>query len=239
MKEVQIIDTIYDIFEKYNVAINSTLEPLHEQLLFLKDGINLIIGESKAGKTYTTINQLVECGFKEAIIHLDFDRNSDAKLKELDVKTYHINEVDEFIYAFKDLGAACFGSLNDKILVIDSLQDLSLSDGLDTNSAALQTMKRVQGFKDTGATVIVIHHITLDASGQPKVKGNASVITSKCDTTISFIKKDQTTRTMTVLNTRAEDKIPSGKISTITEDGIETLMPETPSNKRRKVSAPK
>lgn len=233
------ITTIYDIFNKYNVAINSTLEPLHEQLLFLKDGINLIIGESKAGKTYTTINQLVQCGFKEVIIHLDFDRNSDAKLKELDVKTYHINEVDEFIRALKELGEACFESLNGKILVIDSLQDLSLNDGLDTNSAALQTMKRVQGFKDTGATVIVIHHITLDNNGQPKVKGNASVITSKCDTTISFIKEDATTRTMKVLNTRAEDKIPSGKISTITEDDIETLMPETPSKKKRKVSVPK
>lgn len=233
------ITTIYDIFNKYNVAINSTLEPLHEKLLFLKDGINLIIGESKAGKTYTTINQLVQCGFKEVIIHLDFDRNSDARLKALDVVTYHINEVDEFLRAFKDLGEACFDSLNDKILVIDSLQDLSLEDGLDTNSAALKTMKRVQGFKDTGATVIVIHHITLDASGQPKVKGNASVITSKCDTTISFIKEDAATRTMKVLNTRAEDKIPSGRSIIITEEAILQEESEPTSVKKRKVRVPK
>jgi len=231
--------TIYDIFDTYNVEINSTLEPLHEKLLFLKDGINLIIGESKAGKTYATINQLVLCGFKEAIIHLDFDRNSDAKLRALGVTTYHINEVDAFIDAFKDLGEACFDSLKDKILVIDSLQDLSMQVGLDTNSAALQTMKRVQGFKDTGATVIVIHHITLDASGQPKVKGNASVITSKCDTTISFIKEDQTTRTMKVLNTRAEDKIPSGTGITITEESIVQEELEPTSVKKRKVRVPK
>lgn len=229
------ITTIYDIFEKYNVAIESTLEPLHETLLFLKDGINLIIGESKAGKTYTTINQLVQCGFKEAIIHLDFDRNSDARLKALDVTTYHINEVDEFILALKELGEACFDSLSDKILIIDSLQDLSLEDGLDNNSAALKTMRRVQGFKDTGATIIVIHHITLDNNGQPKVKGNASVITSKCDTTISFIKEDSTIRTMKVLNTRAEDKIPSGRGITITEESI----PQTVPAKKRRVRAPK
>ena len=233
------ITTIYDIFDQYNVAIESTLEPLHTELLFLKDGINLIIGESKAGKTYTTINQLVQCGYKEAVIHLDFDRNSDARLKALDVTTYHINEVDEFIRALKELGEACFDSLSDKILVIDSLQDLSLEDGLDTNSAALKTMKRVQGFKDTGATIIVIHHITLDTSGHPKVKGNASVITSKCDTTISFIKEDATKRTMKVLNTRAEDKIPSGRGITITEESILQEESEPLTVKKRRVRAPK
>jgi len=215
------ITTIYDLFDKYNVAINSTLEPLHEKLLFLKDGINLMIGDSKAGKTYTAIKQLVDCGFKEAIIHLDFDRNSDSKLKELDVLTYHINDVDSFVEKLSDLKEDLLDSLKDKILIIDSLQDLSLGDGVDSNQGALQTMQRVQGFKDLGATIIVIHHVTLIGDGIPKVKGNASVITSKCDTTISFIKDGSSKRIMKVLNTRAEDKIPSDSSITITEESIE------------------
>ena len=233
------VPSIYGIFEAYNTPIESTLEPLHEKLLFLKDGINLIVGESKAGKTYTTIKILVDAGFKEAIIHLDFDRNSDSKLKELGVLTYHINTVEEFIYALTELGDALIGSLNDKILIIDSLQDLSLNDGLDTNQAALQTMRRVQGFKDTSATIIVIHHVTLDNDGRPKVKGNASVITSKCDTTISFVKASNTTRTMKVLNTRAEDKIPSESLITIQEDAISDEAPAPAPTTKRRVHAPK
>lgn len=233
------LKTIYDIFNSYNVEINSTLEPLHEKLLFLKDGINLIIGDSKAGKTYTTIKTLVDCGFKKVMIHLDFDRNSDAKLKALDVLTYHINDVDAFIMALTDLGEALFGSLKDKILIIDSLQDLSLGDGVDSNQGALKTMQRIQGFKDTGATIIVIHHVTLDKEGAPKVKGNASVITSKCDTSISFIKVSNMERTMKVLNTRAEDKIASGKTITIKDDTLNVQAPLATKPDKRKVSVPK
>lgn len=214
--------TVYDVFNEYHTHIESQLEILHESLPFLKDGINLIIGESKAGKTYSTIKCLVDCGFKEQIIHIDFDRNADSRLKQLDVQTYHINNVEGFINSLNELGEQLLNELKDKILIIDSLQDLSLGDGVDSNSGALNTMKRVQGFKDTGATIIVIHHVTLDADDKPKVKGNASVITSKSDTTISFVKKDSTTRTMKVLNTRAEDKIPSAKVFTFKNELLTT-----------------
>lgn len=218
--EVTAERTVYDIFAEYHTEIDSKLDVLHKELPFLKDGINLIIGESKAGKTYSTIKCLVDNGFKEQVIHLDFDRNADSRLKQLGVLTYHINNVEGFILSLNNLGTNLFDKLKDKILVVDSLQDLSLGDGVDSNSGALNTMKRVQGFKDTGATIIVIHHVTLDAEGQPKVKGNASVITSKSDTTISFIKKDLSTRTMKVLNTRAEDKIPSETLYTFRDEKL-------------------
>lgn len=204
-------EAIYEIFEAHHTEINTTLVQLHKELPYLKDAINLVIGESKSGKTFTTIQSLVNNGLKDSVIHLDFDRNSDSKLRELGVKTYHINDVDKLLKSIsKPPRDELVGSLVGKILVIDSLQDLSLSDGLDSNSGALLTMGRVQGFKDTGATIIVIHHVTLDIDGNPKVKGNASVITSKSDTTISFIKEKPTQRLMKVLNTRAEDKIASG-----------------------------
>jgi len=100
--------------------------------------------------------------------------------------------------------------LPDKILVIDSLQELAFTHGIDTNQGALQTIQFANVLKNTGATLIIIHHVTTDFNGKLKVKGNASVITSKCDTTILFQKINNAKRTMTVLNTRAEDKIPSG-----------------------------
>lgn len=215
--------TIIEIFKKHSVDVSSMLEVLHANLPFLKDGINLVIGESKAGKTYTTIKSLVDNGFKDYVIHLDFDRNADGKLKELGVETYHINDVSEFTKELSDNFNKLENSLLGKIVVIDSLQDLSLDNGIDSNQGALATMNKVQGFKYTGATIIVIHHVTLENNGSPKVKGNSSVITSKADTTISFVKDDLkglVKRTMTVLNTRAEDKIPSKK--TFTFDNLTT-----------------
>jgi RecA-family ATPase len=204
--------TIYDVFAKHNIEISSILDVLHTNLPFLKDGINLIVGESKAGKTFTTIQALIDNGFKDSIIHIDFDRNMDSKLKELNVLTYHINNVDEFLKSLADLDVEIIlDSLKNKILVIDSLQDLSLGDGVDTNSGALATMRKVQGFKDTGATIILIHHVTSSTSGDFKVKGNSSVITSKADTTIHFTKLNPLKRIMKIINTRAEDKIQSGK----------------------------
>lgn len=200
---------IFDIFDKFNEELTTELEPLHEELPFLKDGINLLMGESKAGKTYTTIKSLVDNGFKESVIHIDFDRNSDSKLKELGVITYHISETESFIKELDTLDEKIKDSLKDKIVVLDSLQDLSYEDGLDSNYGALNTMNKVLFLKQTGATLIVIHHITLD-NNKPKIKGNASVITSKADTTISFTKINNSYRTMRVENTRAEDKIPSG-----------------------------
>lgn len=184
--------TIHDIFNKHNTEIDSNLEVLHQDLIFLKNAINLIIGESKAGKTYTTIKCLVDKGFKEAIIHIDFDRNADEKLKNLGVETYHINDAKSFLddLSSNDNYETVQNSLIGKILIIDSLQDLSLDDGLDSNHGSLETMKRVLGLKNTGATIILIHHVTLDNDGKMKVKGNQSVITSKCDTTIAFVRED-------------------------------------------------
>lgn len=205
--------TMIDIFNEFNVNIESNLEVLHEDSLFLRNAINLVIGESKAGKTYTTIKSLVDLGFKDNTIHLDFDRNADEKLSELGVKTYHISDIKGFLSKISESNV--IDSLEGKILVIDSLQDLSLYDGLDSNSGALETMNKVLMLKETGATIIVIHHITLDADRNIKVKGNSSVITSKSDTTITFI-KDTNKRIMKVLNTRAEDKIPSNTIREFT-----------------------
>lgn len=229
------------VFSRFHTEINSTLQQLHSNLPFLRDGINLLIGESKAGKTYSTIMSLIQCGFKEQVIHLDFDRNSDNKLKEIGVATYHINDTLAFLNAITALGEKSINSLKSKIIVIDSLQDLSLEDGVDSNSGALRTMKRIQGFKDTGATVIVIHHTTLDTDKQQKVKGNASVITSKADTTITFTKIDNQKRTMTILNSRAEDKIPSGTaygITTQNNDFIISLKSKT-TKTARAINVPK
>jgi hypothetical protein len=211
---------ILEAFKKSSFDITTTLQPLHTDLLFLKDAISLVVGESKAGKTYTTIKSLVDCGFKDQIIHLDFDRNSDQKLKELDVRTYHIKSAKElYLELSKSANNKTFeNSLHDKILVIDSLQDLAYEFGLDANQGALSTIGYATVLKATGATLIIIHHVTMDSNGKPKVKGNASVITAKCDTTILFQKINNTKRTMTVLNTRTEDKIPSGTMISYTSD---------------------
>jgi RecA-family ATPase len=212
---------IFGAFERSSFDNKSTLQSLHKDLLFLKDAINLVVGESKAGKTYTTIKSLVDCGLKEQIIHLDFDRNSDQKLKELDVRTYHIGNTKTL---YKELIKAeqennFIDSLPNKILVIDSLQDLAFEHGLDTNQGAYTTIQYAKIFRKTGATLIIIHHTTIDFNGKPKVKGNSSVITSQCDTTVLFEKINASKRIMTVLNTRAEDKIPSGsKIEYIFDD---------------------
>ena len=154
---------------------------------------------------------LVDFGFQEDIIHIDFDRNSDKALEDLNVETYHINNAKEL---FEKLAKnKAFEPLKEKIIVIDSLQDLGLEDGIDTNSAALDTMNRVAIFGNTGATLIVIHHVTLEKVGSakiPKIKGNTSTISSKCDTSI-LLRKENKKRTMTVMFSRAENILASGK----------------------------
>lgn len=232
---------ILEAFQSASFTIESTLQLLHDDLLFLKDGINLLIGESKAGKTYTAIKLLVDCGFKDQIIHLDFDRNSDQRLKELNIKTYHITSgkalKDTIVKSINKNGDNFTDSLVGKILVIDSLQDLGYQFGLDTNQGALATIEYATVFKRTGATLVIIHHITIDTNGKAKVKGNSSVITSKCDTTILFKKISNDKRTMEVLNTRAEDKIPSGlKIEyTSNDQNPDTLIASKPKRQNSRV----
>jgi len=231
---------ILEIFEKSSFNITTTLQPLHTDLLFLKDATNLLVGESKAGKTYTTIKCLIDCGFKDQVIHLDFDRNSDQKLKELNIRTYHIHggdTLDKKIRESISLNGDNFtNSLVGKILVIDSLQDLGYEFGIDSNQGALATTKFAKLFQTTGATLIIIHHVTMDFNGKPKVKGNSSVITSQCDTTILFEKNsDNNMRTMKVLNTRAEDKIPS-KSTKKYPPNDQNQDQQTPLNPKRKNS---
>ena len=198
---------IRDILSECSIDIESNLDKLHDDLLLLKHGFNLVIGESKSGKTYTTIKSLVDAGFKNDIIHVDFDRNANSKLESLGVRTHHINNASELFSKLNTYKK--FAELEDKIFVIDSLQDLGLEDGIDTNSAALATMNRVAKFGDTGATLVIIHHVTKQDDGSQKIKGNATTISSKADTTILFTRRGNT-RTMEVKNTRAEDKIATG-----------------------------
>ncbi len=205
-----------EILAECSMEIESNLEILHEDLLFLNHGFNLLIGESKSGKTFTTIKSLIDVGLKDNIIHIDFDRNSDKKLEELGVVTYHISSAEQLFKKLEEYKK--YKKMDDKIIVIDSLQDLGLETGIDTNSAALDAMKRVAKFGDTGATLIVIHHVTLEKIGDsgvkiPKIKGNSSTISSKTDINL-MLTRDGIKRTMAVMYSRAEDIIPSGsKIS--------------------------
>lgn len=216
---------LMQLLEEFSVEVNSNLEVLHSDLLFLKNAVNLVIGDSKAGKTFTTIKSLVDSGFKNSIIHIDFDRNADIKLQELGVKTFHIGDnqgmLEKLSQAQDNL---ILNSHDDQIIIIDSLQDLASNNGYDTNSGALEMMNRVLKFKDTGATIIVIHHVTVTdiKTGDFKIKGNSTTITSKCDTSIAFTRQEDT-RVMQVLKTRAEDKIASGsKLVFLKTDMIKT-----------------
>ena len=213
---------IIDLFRACSESNITTFQKLGDNLLFLKNAKNLVFGESKSGKTYTVIKSLVDSGFKDNVIHLDFDRNADERLQNLGVESYHIKDVSLlFNILLQAMTAKDFdisNSLKDKIFIIDSLQDLSPQDGIDSNSGALSAMYKVDLLMFTGATIIIIHHATLDMYGKAKVKGNSAVITSKCDTTILFQKINNNRRTMTVLNTRAEDKIPSGTMIPYTSD---------------------
>ena len=220
---------IRSIFTECSVDVESNLERLHTDLLFLKHGYNLIIGESKAGKTYTTIKSLVDAGFKDDVIHVDFDRNADKKLESLGVDTYHISDTKLLFTKLEQQNSLL--QLKDKIIIIDSLQDIALEDGLDDNKGALKTMQRLEQFGSIGATLIVIHHITIDDQ-KPKIKGNASVISSKVDTTLLFTKINLLQREIKVLSTRAEDVIPSGTCISFGKSTVSNLRP--PKKKVRK-----
>jgi len=197
-----------EVLAECSIQIDSNLELLHKDLLFLNHGFNLLIGESKSGKTYTTIKSLIDAGLKEKLIHIDFDRNKDKKLEELGVQTYHIYDTEALFQKLERYKK--YQKMEDMILIVDSLQDIGGINGIDTNSAALEAMKRVAKFGDTGATLIVIHHVTLEGENKlPKIKGNASTISSKTDINLMLM-KDGNRRTMEVMYSRAEDIIPSG-----------------------------
>jgi predicted ATP-dependent serine protease len=233
---------IIDLFKLCSTVDVHPLKKLSDKLLFLNNAINLVVGESKSGKTYTVIKSLSDAGFKDKIIHVDFDRNGDEKLSQLGIETFHIRDANEFITSLKILKSSnvfdISDSFRDKIFIIDSLQDLSTEDGIDSNKGALSAMQNVLLLAFTGATIVLIHHTTIDMSGKAKVKGNSSVITSKCDTTILFQRINNTKRTMTVLNTRAEDKIPSGTMISYMSDDQTSDQQMTSKPKRQNSRVP-
>lgn len=207
-------NAVMKAFEELSQEEPSTLTRLHKESLFLKNAVNLLIGESKSGKTFTTIKSLIDIGLKEHIIHLDFDRNADESLKKLGVQTYNIANPEALLHSLKQIKTdERKNALLDKILVIDSLQDLSFGQGIDSNDGAKATMERILVFQEMNCTIILIHHVTKSEntpfSAGYKIKGNSSTISSKCDCCIGLDKRGAT-RTLTVMFTRAEDKIESG-----------------------------
>jgi len=158
-------------------------EPLQhlEKTPFCKNGLNLIYGPSKSGKSTSIYKILVDAGYSKNVIVLDKDHNKETHimslLKKLNWKNKHLDELE-----YKLLES----NLTNIIIVFDSLKDFTNGKNLDDNSEAQNVMMHIRQYVGKGATAIVIAHSTKDANGIDKIKGNEETIKSKSDIIYRF-----------------------------------------------------
>lgn len=169
---------------------------------FYSGTLNMLYGLSKSGKSRSLAELLVKANLhsgKKTVVWLDKDYNIDDAILQLLTKFKHIN------YDVDNLCDELLGkdSLNEYILVFDSLKDFSPL-GLDSNQDAQKSMEYIRQFTKLGATVILIAHATENIKDGKvtgfRIKGNSETIKSKCDCVYRFEVSESKTHQITVRN---------------------------------------
>lgn len=160
-----------------------------EETPFYYGSLNMVYGLSKSGKSRTLAELLVDANIHKSdktVVWLDKDYNVDESTLILLSNFKHVNHnVDDLCSKLLELP-----SLNDYILIFDSLKDFSIY-GLDSNADAQRSMESIRHYTQLGATVILIAHATIKFSEDAKekgfkIQGNSETISSKCDCVFKF-----------------------------------------------------
>ncbi len=178
-----------------------TFAPVGGSYWLFDGATHFILSEAKEGKSTFVRNSLANVDKK--VIVFDGDNNGQEMVDEAGDNTTWLQptNADAMVDLFL-IQAAAGVDFSNYIFVIDAMQNFTDSSDMDTNKGILRIITRLKKLTITGATLVVLHHVT--ATGNPdkpfKAKGNEQGIYSNADIVYGFRREDGLTAIKSRIN---------------------------------------
>lgn len=215
--------TMFDMLSKvHGLYIKpKTFKKIEGSDLFYENATHMVVAPAKEGKTHFIIEELSKITEKTVII-LDGDGNGADMLDRKGKNTIWLQPInsDEYLNMVLSLienGLNC----SDVVFLVDALQNFTEGKSIDNNKDAPEIITRIKKLTSSGGTVVILHHVTPNADGSVKVKGNQEGLFGSVDISYLFSRGPLVTALrsrISGINNGAVVMSPSGLSSTEKED---------------------
>lgn len=190
-----------------------TFSPIDGSFWLFEGATHFILSEAKEGKTTFIKNELEKV--KKKIVIFDGDSNGQEMIEDLgkNIQWFQPTDADAMVDLFLihvDAGV----DFSDYVFVIDAMQNFTNERDMDSNKGITEIMMRLKKLTTTGATLVVLHHVTVTGEGIFKAKGNQQGIYSSADIIYGFVREEGLTAIRSRINSIPNDtELGYGKVS--------------------------
>ena len=195
-----------------------TFSPIKGSFWLFDGATHFILSEAKEGKTTFVKDELAKTDKK--VVVFDGDSNGQEMLEDLEdnIQWLQPTEPDEMLDLFL-IQISAGVDFSDYIFVIDAMQNFTNERDMDSNKGILEILMRLKKLTATGATLVVLHHVTVTTDGSFKAKGNQQGIYSSADIIYGFVRDDGLTAIRSRINSIPNDtKLGYGKTKPLKDD---------------------
>ncbi len=198
-----------------------SFSPIAGSFWLFEGATHFILSEAKEGKTTFVKNELEK--IKKKVVIFDGDSNGQEMTEDLgaNIQWFQPTDADMMIDLFL-IQITAGVDFSDYVFVIDAMQNFTNGSDMDSNKGILEIMMRLKKLTATGATLVVLHHVTVTTNGTFKAKGNQQGIYSSADIIYGFIREDGLTAIRSRINSIPNDtELGYGKgLTKATEDEL-------------------
>jgi hypothetical protein len=198
-----------------------SFKPITGSFWLFEGATHFILSEAKEGKTTFVKNELEK--IKKKVVIFDGDSNGQEMTEDLgaNIQWLQPTDPDKMLDIFITQITAGV-DFSDYVFVIDSMQNFTNERDMDSNKGILEIMMRLKKLTATGATLVVLHHVTVTKDGEFKAKGNQQGIYSSADIIYSFFREDGLTAIRSRINSIPNDtELGYGRgLTRVTEDEL-------------------
>ena len=167
-----------------------TFNPIEGSDLFFEGATHIFAAEAKEGKTTETIEEVSKLKNKH-IVMMDGDGNGIDAIDKKGDNTIWFQPVspDAFLDAYITL-IDSGRDFSNTVFIIDAMKNFVNGADIDSNRGSDKIMLRLKKLTNTGASLIILHHITKQENGINKLKGNSEGLYSSADITYVYKRND-------------------------------------------------
>jgi len=181
-----------------------SFSPIDGSYWLFEGATHFLISEAKEGKTTFIKKELSK--IKKQVIVFDGDSNGIEMTKGLpkNILWLQPTDADAMVNKFIDQIEAGI-DFSDYVFVLDAMQNFTNEKDMDSNKGITEIMMRLKKLTATGATLVVLHHITVTSGGTLKAKGNQQGIYSSTDIIYAFFRENGLTALRSRINSIPND----------------------------------
>ncbi len=167
-----------------------SFKPILGSDILFESATHLIAGASKEGKTTYAIDELGKATGKTVIV-LDGDGNGIDAVSKAGANIHWQQPKEPYALLELYLSLIKEGKpFDDVIFLIDSLQNFTGKYDIDSNDGMKHVISTLKKLTNTGATLVVLHHITEKGKDGFKLKGNSEALYSQCDISYGYTRDE-------------------------------------------------